>query len=298
MQTFLTKCPHLQDLNLIHADFYYLDLSPSAELKSFHSADGSFRLPLFEYFPTLESLTTSLSEISRHSEEQLRLGLHHVKSLHLVWTSSFTLSSLKVLRVIASDCHLERLIVANMGPGHYNFGSILARQINGLISSSNWPQLTQLYIDGAISLEAFEDICDKFPFLGHLHVRLESAEMPNLACLIKLKALEEMRLSLKLSLMGLSLKSELKIREVFATGNSIFPLDGDGKDNLMTFPRARKLRLAYPYYPYYLVVRTNLGEVQRWIRSRKRNVALRIRPPHIIQHKLPKGHLDIFVPRI
>ena len=282
MLTFLGKCPHLQDLALF-GDHALIPLSPLPELKSFRALylGDQYEGPLFECFPSLENLVIPIEPLCQHSEVQLKEGLRNSKSLEIMdlETRTGTLSVGFVLQEISSICHLERLKVVDDPDSQ-----VLIR--------SSWPNLKRLdfhiaFGNPSINLRQLREICDRFPKLTHLSLRLRRYH--DLECLLKLAALEELRLSMP---------SSLDIQRIFDTGNALFPLEADGKDRLTTFPRAQKFLLLFKF-GHYLVVKTRLGELQRWICAVERDGTRclgipqssfrRIFPSHILRQELPSG---------
>jgi len=278
----LEKCPNLQDLEFqVTSGPTVIRLKPVTNLKSLAVLQEQFESPLFEFFPSLESLEVSMEELGRHSEGQLKEGLSHVKSLVIGHDedSSFYETPIEpfVMEAIAS-CKLELL------QGYVDF-----QFEPDFLFRANWPNLQHLTLGGmTISWEALAAICGKFRLLKHLSLVLPFVKNPNLAGLQKLKELEKLQLEVV---------TDLDIEQVFLTCNALFPLDQDGNDHLTAFPRAQKFYLLFTY-GHYLVVKTNISQVQRWICSIKNDESInpipkryfrRIYPSHIIGQELPSG---------
>ena len=277
IQKFMEKCPHLQDLTLHPIESRSgapYSLAPLAELKAFRSyfLFACFERPLFESFPSVETLEVSMGQLRRHSEKEFLNGIRYVKSLKTdlivpdgvitavyndIDPSGATLSHEFVVEAVATVCHLERLSV--MGGAVRSSDRVYeahAPMLEVVICRSNWPQLKQLDLRSIpISLKELEAICERFSLLRHLSLFI--VKKFNMECLFKLKALEEMSLEIWEG-------SDYDIKELFATGNALFPLDLNGYDGLSAFPRAQKFHLSFNCGEY-LLVKTTIGEVQRWL---------------------------------
>ena len=227
--TFLAKCPHLRDLTLVTRG-EVISLSPLPQLKSFRCTSGHFERPLFECLSSkLETLEVRMGELRRHSEEQLKDGLRHLKSLtsDLIdpFLSEGTVSHQFVVEAVASITNLERLRFrpAFSDRVYESYAPIL----ESLIFRSNWKCLKHLdLVETPISRKELDAICKRFSSLTHLVLSLSGVKKADLACLLKLKALEMLGLEL------LGCEGDEDIQQVFAIGNALFPLDPDGKDAL------------------------------------------------------------------